>query len=279
MILFERVVVMGHDQSLVGVLSEPAAVGAPAGKPGFVMLNAGLLHHVGQNRLSVNLTRTLQNQGYYALRFDLSGIGDSVNRRSELPFQERSISEIQEALDYLQQTKGINSFVLCGLCTGADNAFRAGVADPRVTGIVTLEGYAYSTATYKKRKYLKKALDINAWKKRLRRYTENESDRAASEAEEQRGDVSYHWTLPPIEKMEIHLRGLVEREVRMLMVYAGNNARYNYTGQFADAFPSLDFKGLLQESRYELSDHNFSMASDRERLYGEISDWMKSLPA
>lgn len=276
--MFERTLLMGDDQALVGVLGEPSAELRSAHRPGFIMLNAGLLHHVGQNRLSVNLTRSLQRLGFYALRFDLSGIGDSLSRRGELSFQERSVSEIQEAIDYLQQTKGIEKFVLCGLCTGADNAFRAAVADSRVAGIVTLEGYAYSTAEYKKRKYLKKALSVSAWKNKISKLTGTGGNQDEAGEQEQLGDVSYHWKLPPMAQMESHLRGLIDRRVRMLMVFAGNNGRYNYPGQFADAFPSVDFQDLLRESRYDKSDHNFSMASDRERLYGEIGDWLDSWP-
>jgi pimeloyl-ACP methyl ester carboxylesterase len=269
---------MGHDQSLVGILGEPADASAAVNRPVFIMLNAGLLHHIGQNRLSVGLTRKLQAQGYYVLRFDLSGIGDSVNRRSELSFQERSISEIQEAIDFLQTSKGLSDFILCGLCTGADNAFRTAVVEPRVSGIVMLEGYAYSTAAYKQRKYLKKALQLSAWKSRMQGYTGRGLGKGGAGGEDQRGDVSYHWKLPPKEKMSSDLSRLIDRGVRMLMIYAGNNGSYNYQGQFADAFPSLSASGLLQESLYEKSDHNFSMSSDRECLYEEVAQWISSFP-
>jgi hypothetical protein len=142
-----------------------------------------------------------------------------------------------------------------------------------------LEGYAYSTAAYEKRKYLNKALSVSAWKGRFRRYTGIGAEKSNEKpAESQPKDISYHWSLPPIEEMRMNLKGLLQREVRMLMVYAGNNQRYNYQGQFAEAFPDLDFKGLLQESRYDQSDHNFSMISDRERLYAEVAEWMGNFP-
>lgn len=275
--LCEKTVMMGADQSLTGILSEPCTDSDADTKPAFIILNAGLLHHVGQNRMSVTLSRQLACQGRYALRFDLSGIGDSASRRSELSFQERAITEVREAMDYLQANKGIDRFVLCGLCTGADNAFRTAIVDPRVSGVITIEGYAYQTAAYNKRKYIDKAFNLNRWKNRLSRY----SGRLGKQ--EQKGevirqvDVSYHWMLPPIEQMAASLQTLIERKVGMLMVYVGNNSRYNYQGQFADAFSEIDFNGLLKESYYEKSDHNFSMESDRDRLCAEISDWIGNL--
>jgi pimeloyl-ACP methyl ester carboxylesterase len=274
--LCEKAVLMGEDLSLTGILSEPCGDSDADAKPAFIMLNAGLLHHVGQNRMSVTLARQLACQGRYALRFDLSGIGDSASRRTELSFQERAISEVQEAMDYLQANKGIDRFVLCGLCTGADNAFRTAIVEPRVCGVIALEGYAYQTAAYTKRKYLDKAFNLNAWKRRISRYSGKGAQQEEKGEVIRQVDVSYHWTLPPIEQMAVSLQTLIQRKVGMLMVYVGNNNRYNYQGQFADAFGEIDFRGLLKESYYEKADHNFSMISDRNRLFTEISDWLSN---
>lgn len=135
----ERAVVFGSRRSLVGVLSDPEPSG-PGGLPAVVLLNAGLLHHVGPNRLYVKLARRLCAAGYTVLRFDFSGIGDSAARDDGLPLEDYVIPEVREAMDHLAQSRGAGRFVLGGLCMGADVAFQAALDDHRVVGVVMVNG-------------------------------------------------------------------------------------------------------------------------------------------
>ena len=77
----ERPVMIGADRNLMGIVCEPDGPW-PASRPAMIMLNAGLIHRVGPNRLHVRLARELAARGFLSLRLDLSGRGDSDPRRA-----------------------------------------------------------------------------------------------------------------------------------------------------------------------------------------------------
>jgi hypothetical protein len=262
----ERAYSFGVDNGLIGIASEPEQFNNR--RPAVIILNAGLLHHVGQGRVGVTLARRLAEQGWYVLRFDLSSVGDSPARPDDRPIQERSVGEIREAMDFLQTSKGIDYFVLYGLCTGADNAYRSAVVDERICGGVLLEGYSYPTMHYYLKRYLPKLINPAFWIGKLKRMSQ---DKQSAEP----GDVSYHWTLPPKTQVEQELKMLVGRGTRLLMIYTGSNGDYNYCEQFRDAFPKVDFRDCLQLEYFERGDHNVSMQSDKEQLFQLVGDWLQ----
>ena len=55
----EEAVLFGTTQSLVGILSQPPREEAPRGLPAVILLNAGIVHRVGPNRLYVRMAREL----------------------------------------------------------------------------------------------------------------------------------------------------------------------------------------------------------------------------
>jgi len=81
----EEAVLFGKTRSLVGIITDPHTVVNAHNHPAIVLLNAGVLHRVGPNRLYVKIARKLASAGFVVLRFDLSGIGDSKARRDNLP--------------------------------------------------------------------------------------------------------------------------------------------------------------------------------------------------
>jgi pimeloyl-ACP methyl ester carboxylesterase len=97
-----------------------------------------VIHRVGPSRLYVNLARALASIGCVATRFDHSGIGDSATRRDDAPFEVSSIQEARAAMDAIQESRGIDWFVLIGLCSGAVTAFDAAGVDDRVAGVVMI---------------------------------------------------------------------------------------------------------------------------------------------
>jgi pimeloyl-ACP methyl ester carboxylesterase len=131
----EHAVVIPAHSPLIGVVTQPDSASARADAPVVVLLNSGLIHRVGPNRLYVSLARRLAGMGLTTLRFDLSAIGDSAQRRDTLPFQASSIEETRAALDHLQAQWGAKRFLLAGICTGAVVSFRTALQDPRVAGL------------------------------------------------------------------------------------------------------------------------------------------------
>jgi len=132
----EEACLFGSARSLVGVITDPAGAGTPSQLPGVILLNSGIVHRVGLNRLHVKLARNLAARGFVTMRFDFSGIGDSLARQDNLPMRKSSLSETQEAMNYLGATRGIDRFVLMGICSGAGIALKAACVDPRVVGVV-----------------------------------------------------------------------------------------------------------------------------------------------
>ena len=126
----EQPVLFGPDRALVGIES-PGRVDVPT----VVILNAGLLHRVGPNRMSVRLASSLADRGIGSFRFDLSGIGDSDTTDTDLLDTERAIADIRSALDHLDARGGTGTYVVAGLCTGAFNAFRMVEQDERVVAV------------------------------------------------------------------------------------------------------------------------------------------------
>jgi len=171
----EEAIQFGASKTLVGVVSDPADDGSS--RPAVILLNSGIIHHVGPNRLYVTLARRLARAGFVTLRFDLSGIGDSVVRRDNVPFERSSVQETQEAMEYLAATRSVNRFLLAGICTGAVVAYHTARADERVLGTVLINGqgyipeseeaiHAYLASRQRRRYYLGRALyNLQSWRK------------------------------------------------------------------------------------------------------------------
>ena len=84
----EEAVIFGENHSLDGIITNPAAAGPIDSSPGVILLNSGLVHRVGPNRVYVKLARRLAGLGLTVLRFDYSGVGDSPNRRDSIALEE-----------------------------------------------------------------------------------------------------------------------------------------------------------------------------------------------
>ncbi len=138
----ERVVVFGKASRLVGIVHDPPAEVCVAEAPAVILLNAGMVHRVGPNRMYVKLARTLAAQGVLVLRFDFSGFGDSGVRQDHLPMAKSVIDETQEAMSFLSKQFGPKRFVLMGLCSGATASLKTAAIDERVVGAVLINARA-----------------------------------------------------------------------------------------------------------------------------------------
>ena len=138
----EEAVLFGAS-SLVGVVTEPAAATGGRAPSAFIFLNAGVTHRVGPNRLYVRLARALAAQGFVALRFDFSGLGDSAARSDDLAVRKSVVLETREAMDFLARTRGVEQCVLIGICSGATVSLMVAREDHRVAGAVLINGQGH----------------------------------------------------------------------------------------------------------------------------------------
>jgi len=133
--MHEEAVRLGHHDNLTGVVTLPdQAVNAPA----LILLNAGMIHHVGPSRLYVRLARQMAQHGFTALRFDFSGIGDSGARVDNLPIEQAVVDDVQQAMNFLTEHSGIARFILIGHCAGAWASLLTASVDNRVCGTVVM---------------------------------------------------------------------------------------------------------------------------------------------
>jgi pimeloyl-ACP methyl ester carboxylesterase len=275
----ERAVQFGNGAWLVGVLSEPRQE-ATAGVvlPAVVMLNAGILHHVGPSRLHVALARRLVEDGYTSLRFDFSGIGDSEPRRDGMPFDQAAVLEVKDAMNFLGEKRDINKFIVLGLCSGADVAFRTAKDDSRVVGLVSIDGYAYRNLQYYLHHYVPRLVRLGAWKsftlRQLRRGLRSLGlGRIAVGLNGRRS--TFVRPFPPKEEVELGLRSLIDRGVEQLYIYSGGQEEYyNYEDQFADTFRSVEFRGRVRVEYLSVADHTFTSLDQQAHVIDTIVDWL-----
>lgn len=138
----EEPLLFGAGDGLVGVLSLPAA-GVDPERPALLLLNAGLVHRVGPHRLYVQAARRLAEDGFVCLRFDFSGIGDSLPRGDHLPYRQSTLAETRAAMDLLAERHGCRSFCLAGLSSGALVSMATALADRRVVGAALLNPHGF----------------------------------------------------------------------------------------------------------------------------------------
>ncbi|HEY5803129.1 MAG TPA: alpha/beta hydrolase [Lysobacter sp.] len=255
----ESVVRFGN--GLVGVISHARKGAKP--RVGMVLLNAGITRHVGPFRAHVELARRLSAQGVPVLRFDQSGLGDSA-----LPGQatsDRRNREIDAAMRVLAEHTGVYRFVLCGLCSGADDAFHVAAADPRVAGAILIDGLAYPTLGF----WLRHALPRLLQPRKLWRYLRSRGSGAPSLA-----DFRDFPSRADAVKM---MSTMVARDTRLLFVFTGGAYPYfNHRAQLATCLGSAARAPQVSLQFWREYDHTFYLRKHRRVLFDCIAGWMQA---
>jgi alpha-beta hydrolase superfamily lysophospholipase len=135
----ETSIVFGPDSRLFGVICRPDV---PAeNSPALIIMNAGRNPHIGWARSSVTLARRLAGDGVATIRFDLGGIGDSVDRPGaadhvdELLYSDDQDAELTAAIE-LSRSLGFSTTALLGACSGAYLALRGGIQAAGVKNVI-----------------------------------------------------------------------------------------------------------------------------------------------
>lgn len=272
----EEAILFGASKNLVGVLTR-AADDHKGKKPAVVILNAGVLHHVGPNRLHVKLARKLAKAGFNVIRFDYSGIGDSNVNRKAISYQESTIAECQAAMRLLQQRVEADRFVLMGICSGADNSFRVACKDEKVIGAVLIDGYAFPTAKYYLKSYSRRLLDFRSWLN----FLSGKSDfwgllrdglrvKTAGPKRQQVDD----WQYINAETILDGMRKLLARDVNLCFIYSGGSPAYfNYQKRLRRPFRNLQGKEKMRIEYLAEADHTFTLSHNQEKLINVVLDW------
>ena len=263
----EEALLFGKTKSLVGIITDPPPQQKSKGLPGILLLNAGIIHHVGPNRIHVKIARTMAPMGFVVFRFDFSGIGDSKVRDDNLPFEESAVRETREAMDYLNSTRGIERFHLVGISSGAIVSYKTAGRDPRVIGatLINPASYGEELRSYAKaRRYWKNGLsDPKRWLKAL---TGKANYRIVG-ARLRSMSSSRRKALSVASGIAADLRSLIERRVDLRLVYSQGDLGLDCL----DVILGKELRLLTKGGKLKLevipqADHTCTLLESQERL-------------
>lgn len=268
---------------MIGVLNRPTD-SPEKNRRVFVIFNSGIMHHVGSCRMSVQIARALALSDTASFRFDLPGIGDSLQREKFAVDDNGETQDTREALDYLASVWGYREFVLFGLCSGAYLSLSTAVSDNRVVGVVQIDGYAYRTSLHYVRYYLPKLLDFNKWKRAVISRIGKKGKRSASTpsiAEQQRSNPLMEITewppFPPRSDIANAYRILRGRNVWLLnFITGGQKDLYSYANQFYDMFFDVDFGKFSHVVFIPQATHILKEREYQHLVLDTITDWFFS---
>lgn len=169
-----------NDERLYGIVNIPEN---NSSRIGVVLLNTGLNYRIAWHRLNVKIGRFLCNHGYFVLRFDTHGIGDSEGELKEGIIVDHFVNiqkgifvnDTLAGLDYFIKQNKLHKVYLAGLCGGALTAIFAANKDCRVDGIIPIAGPVTLSSSKLEEEnhpwqagalllmYINKILNMNAW--------------------------------------------------------------------------------------------------------------------
>lgn len=272
----ERALRFGRSTPMVGILTQPAAGEARPGAPAVLILNSGIIHHIGANRLYVEIARELARLGYSSLRFDFSGVGDSEPRRDALPFEESAVVEAREAMDFVSEVTGATEFVLVGLCSGADMSYYTALEDERVVGLAQLDAFVYRTRRWYVKRYGPKILDIGAWANAIRCRVEPLFGKMNGSADDGASEVfvapEYRRVFPPKASVEDGMRRLADRGLDFFFTFTGDEENILYRDQYEEAM-DVEFGDRIEVRYMPDSDHTFTGLVHQRRVVRAVTEW------
>jgi pimeloyl-ACP methyl ester carboxylesterase len=299
----EEIVQFGNEKGLVGILTAPKKQPADATAhplPAVLLLNAGLLHRIGPNRIYVTIARALACAGFSVLRFDFSGLGDSAPRADHMPYAQSAPLEAELAMDFLTERLGVDRFLLMGHCAGAGFSLLVGSTAPRVVGaaLINMEGGDEEWTEY------------DRMKKRSQQYARDYSGRALLNRERWAkflgGRADYRSIARNIFKDTLwyrvkgyafqtqqairgqqkaglaeqdahaqrYLQPLVDREASLLLVHSeGGTGLTRMRALFGSALVRLQREGRIELVIVPECDHLFTLLERQRRLSSIITQW------
>lgn len=231
-------------------------------KETLVLLNAGHTHRAGPHRLSVAVSRAAATEGFPTFRFDLPGLADGVMQDST-----DHVDAAIAALNAVAVQTGCERFVLGGLCSAADLAWRVALLDPRVVGLLLIDPVARPGFWFT---FGRVTLMLRRGPAAVWRWWMNRRSKAPVRVTD--ADLR-DWPAPGQEAQQ--LATLVERGVHSFMLYTGGAATYMTHAKQLDAgFGPALHSTKVCVAHWKDVDHLFFRPDDRERLCASIAQWL-----
>lgn len=268
----------GPERKLLGILASPDS--DPGASVACLLLNVGVTHRVGPRRLNVKWARQLAAAGIPSLRFDLSGIGDSLAAGGRNSFREQALLDMRAAMDVVENSLGVRRFVVLGVCSGAANGYWLAKSDARVVGLLMFDGFTFPTF---KTQVLHdwRRFRTTSWTNVIRKGTSRIKRLfGADTAPKQNSifnavsDVSAPTRLEFQQSME----SLTARGVSIYLIYSGSLLLYhNYADQLLDAFKGAKFLTGIKYSYMPSVDHIATDLQAQHDLTRAVKDWVSSI--
>ena len=279
----ERAVVFGKKDHLVGITTEPGRYSPASNKPAVILLNAGLVHRVGPNRVYVQIARRLAASGFIVLRFDLAGIGDSGNRTDNLSLRDGILSDVKDAMNYLAAKHHCERFILSGICSGADNSLRVARSDNRVIGAIPIEAYTFSNPRYHLYFYRKRIFELRRWRRLLtmqsqfwrilrERMKPSGAPRVVNSSRSptsQRDGTSFK------KEVAAEIQDLLKRGLRFHFIYLVDSS--SYYNHYLTLKKKFSMWKQCSVTLFTETDHIFTSLASQEALVEVIHYWVNSI--
>ena len=272
----EHALLFGESRSLVGILTESIDRDISKKLPAVIILNTGLVHHIGPNRLSVKLARCLAESGFVVFRVDFSGIGDSPVGSDNMPIFERWIKETRAAMDMVAEQRGIDRFIVLGNCSGAAVSFLTARTDPRVAGAVLINLQGEKTLL---RYFLKLALfNPKVWLRIIKGSVKVSfvSSALASFIHDRftRKTADSYGSSEIVADFEV----LKSLSIDLLLVYSEWDPGLSYfKAKLRKKLSSLSLDGKLKVEVIPGINHSFGLLRGQEDLIRRVSSWASEI--
>lgn len=269
----------GPGDNMCAVVSEPLDADRCRMHPLIILVNGGHNHRPGINRNYAEWSRVWAAHGLRVLRIDYPGLGDAEPHEPALLNQlylPTTRDDLRQTIDFGLSKWGHPSVVLMGLCAGGYESIRCALADPRVTGVVTMNQLKL-LAEDPLRQQLDELQSLDTW----RRYAASPGAglRAAR-------DFGVQAARAIGERAGVYGRGasvfvqqigqLAQRKVRVLFVFDDLEPMGDLVeSKLAPRRAMLTQAGLVLV-RVPDGDHIFSPLRSQELLFGHLDEFLSA---
>ena len=172
------------NQYLFGIIHIPENNSDTDKKEGVIFVHSGGTGRIGYGRLYVHYARRLCNEGFYVLRFDPHGMGDSegtIPNCSWSTFWSKIqtglyIDDVLTAIEFFTHEEGIHKITLIGLCAGAVSALLTAGKYSNVDSLILIgipvliddsavDYQGEISALYYRSNVIKKVISFENWKR------------------------------------------------------------------------------------------------------------------
>lgn len=266
----QTALVFGPAQSNIGIVADPPP-GVARRDVGVIILNAGILHRVGPARIHVTLARALQELGFTSLRFDFSGIGDSPKRSATGSFADAAVAEARAAMTSLSSLRGIERFLVVGICSGADVTVQAARADDRVVGAAVIDGFNILTPLFVLLQARRQIFKPRSWWRLVsgRSLTLRAMRHTVMSQESVQTSI-----IPSYADFVAGVRALTSRGTDVFMLFTGRSpAFFRYSTAPRWRVRSWPSRGRLRVHHLRDTDHTFTLVKNQQLVVRLLTEW------